>query len=271
MIAIERITDATYGKSRINGVSGQNPKLRDLMKPPETPAVPTIPDNDAEIASINTNPLRGELADIQGSFRRNSTAISALQNYKQLLANLLERREQIKELAQLKNMANDKKDQPQAVWKKIEASNKQINDIVDGAHFVGNKIFTAAEQDMAISVGDDGVINIPAKDLGVNLTDVDLSENPDTLLEKVKIAIQDIMDNGDFLHGVRVKIKPFTTLTEFELRDVFNVEEYMAEKNMTLELAKFSLVRVLQDMPKGLQAQANVSPDAAAVLLINTN
>ena len=74
MIAIESIANATYGRSAINGVFGMNPQLRDSMKPPEAPAVPTIPDNDAEIAPINPNSLRGKLADIQVSLRRKGVA-----------------------------------------------------------------------------------------------------------------------------------------------------------------------------------------------------
>ncbi len=273
MIAIGRVTDVTYGKSTINRVSGPNPAPQYPMKPPEMPPMPTIPDNDADIASINTNPLRGELAAIQSAFRRNIAFTSGLQNYWQLLANLQQKREQIseqvKELARLESKEKDEKAQ-QVFQEKIAAFKQQISDIVNKAPSNGNKIFTAAGQDMAISVGDDGVINIPAKDLGVNLTDVDLSENPDTLLEKVKRAIQDIRDNGEFLLGVRVKIEPFTTLMEFELRDSLEVQEHMAEKNITLELAKCSLARILQDTRKALHGQANVNP-AAAALLLNTN
>ena len=275
MIAIGRVTDVTYGKSTINRVSGPNPRPQYPMKPPEMPPMPTIPDNDADIASINTNPLRGELADIQSAFRRNIASTSWLQNYWQLRANLLQKREQIseqvKELARLESKEKDEKAQQQVLQEKIAAFRQQISDIVNKALSNGIKIFTAAGQDMAICVGDDDVINIPAKDLGVNLTDVDLSENPDTLLEKVKRAIQDLIDNGEFLLGVRVKIEPFTTLMEFEFQDALNVEEQTAEKNITLELAEFSLARILQDTRKALHGQANVSPAAAAVLLLNTN
>ncbi len=275
MITIERITDATYGKSAINRVSGLNPELQEQMKPPETPAAPTIPDNDAEVASIGPNSLRGKLADIQDDLRRNSTFTSTFQNYRQLLALLIEKREQIreqiKELAQLKSKAKDKKAQREALWKKIDSFKEQINDLVNNTHFDGNKIFTAAGQDMAISVGNDVVINIPAKDFGVSLTDVDLSEAPDTLSKKIKKEIQAIMVYNGFLIGVEEKIESFSTLMAFKLQDLLEVEEHMAETNMTLEVARFTLARVLQDMRKALYGQANVSPTAAAALLLNTN
>ncbi len=275
MIGIERVTDATYGKSRINDVSGLNPKLQDPMKPPETPAVPTIPDNDAEIASIDPNSLRGKLADIQSALHQSNVFSSSFQNYRQLLALLVEKREQIreqlKELARLKNRERDKKAQQEALWEKIATFKKQINDLVNSTHFNGNKIFTAAGQDMAISVGNDAVINIPAKNFGVSPTDVDLGEDMDTLAKKIKREIQAIMDYDGFLIGVEEKIESFTTLMAFELQDLLEVEENMAEKNMTLELAKFTLARVLQDMRKALYSQANVSPATAAALLINRN
>ncbi len=275
MITIERITNATYGKSRINGVSGLNPKLQDPMKPPETPAAPTIPDNDAEIASIGPNLLRGNLADIQISFRRSNTFSSAFQNYRQMLALLVEKREQIreqiKELAQLKSRERDKKAQEEAIREKIETFKKQIDDIVNRTHFDGNKIFTAAGQDMAISVGNDVVINIPAKDFGVSPTDVDLSENPDTLFKEIKRQIQAILDYDGFLLGVEEKLQSARTLMAFELQDILEVEEHMARTNMTLELAKFSLARVLQDARLALASQAHVTAAAAVTLLINAN
>ncbi len=275
MITIESIANATYRKSAIDRVSGRNPELKEQMKPSETPAVPSIPDNDAEIASIDPNSLRGKLADIQGALRRNSAFSSALQNYRELLARLMEKREQmreqIKELARLESRAKDKKAQQEALWKKIDTFKKQINDIVNRPHFDGNKIFTAAGQDMAISVGNDVVINIPAKDFGVSPTDVNLSKDVDTLAKKIKREIQELMDYDGFLIGVKEKIDSFTTLMVFELQDILEVEEYMAEKNMSLEVARFSLARVLQDMRKALYSQANVSPATAAALLINTN
>lgn len=245
------------------------------MKPSETPAAPTIPDNDAEIASIHPDSLRGKLADIQCTLRRNSVFSSALQNYRQLLALLIQLREQLreqlKELARLKRRAKYGKAQQEALWEKIATFKKQINDIVNNTHFDGNKIFTAAGQDMAISVGNGVVINIPAKDFGVSPTDVDLSEGLDTLSKKIEREIQAIMDYDGFLLGVEKKIDSFTTLMAFELQDVLEVEKCIAEKNMTLEVAKFSLARIQQDMNKALRGQANVSSAAAAALLINTN
>jgi len=214
MIPGERIVNATYGKSAVDGVSGLNPGLQEQMKPSETTAAPTIPDNDAEIASIHTNPLRGELADIQSALRRNNVFTGGMQNYRQLLADLIEKHEQIKEPAPLESIA---------------------------------------------------------KDFGVDLADVALSEDSDTLLEKIKRAIREIIENDGFLLGVKEKLDAFTTLMAFDLRDVLSVEEYMAEKNMTLELGKFSLVRVQEDMRKALRGQANVNPDAASALLIDTN
>jgi len=274
MIAIESIINATYGRSALNGVFGLNPQLPDRMKPSETPAVPTIPDNDAEIASITPNSLRGELADIQGALRRNNAFSSAVQNYRLLLAYLMEKREQIREqireLAQLEKRKNDKKAQQEALWRKIATFKKQINNLVDNTHFNGNKMFTAAGRDMAISVGYDVVINIPAKDFGVSPTDVDLTEDVDTLSKKIKRELHELMDYDGLLLEAEEKIGKSTSLVEFELQDVLKVEEYMAEKNMTLEVAKFSLARVLQDMRKALRDQANVGPAAAASLLINT-
>ena len=275
MITIERITNATHGKSPINEVFGLNPELQDPMKQPEMPAAPTIPDNDAEIASIQPNSLRGKLADIQGTLRRTSAYSSAFQNYRQLLAVLMEKRgqikEEIKELVRLKNRKRDKQAQQEAVLEKIEVFKKQINDLVNKAQFDGNKIFTAAGQDMAISVGNDVVINIPAMDFGVGPTDLDLSENPDTLFKKIRNQIQAILDYDGFLLGVEEKLQSARTLMAFELQDILEVEEHMARTNMTLELAKFSLARVLQDARLALASQAHVTAAAAVALLINAN
>lgn len=275
MITIESIANATYRKSAINRVSRLNPELQEQMKRSETPAVPTIPDNDAEAASIDPNSLRGKLADIHYALHRNNVYSSALQNFRQSLARLMEKREQIreqiKELARLGKKEKDKKVEQEAMWEKIDTLKKQINDIVNNTHFDGNKIFTAAGQDMAFFVGDDVVINIPAKDFGVSPTDVDLSEDTNTLSQKIKKEIQAIMDYDGFLLGVEKKIESFTTMMAFELQDILKVEEHVAEKNMTLELAKFSLARVQENLRKALHGQANVSPDAAAALLIDAN
>lgn len=275
MITIERITNGTHGKSHINGVFGTNQELQDSTKPPEMPAIPTIPDNDAGIASITSNSLRGRLADIRGVFRRNSTLSSTFQNYRQLLGLLQEKREhireQIKELAQLKRRKRDKKAQDEAIQKKIDTFKKQINDLVNKAHFDGNKIFTAAGQDMAISLGNDVVINIPAKDFGIGPKDLDLSEKPNVLLEKEKGALEAILDYSEFLLDVEKKIGTSTTRMELELGNILEVEQDTAKKNMTMELAKFTTARVLQDARHALQSQAYVTAASAVALLINAS
>lgn len=89
MIPSERTVNATYGKSAIASVSGLNPGPQEQVKPSETPAAPTIPDNDAEIASIDTNPLRGELADIQSTLRQDNASTSVVQHFKQFLADFV--------------------------------------------------------------------------------------------------------------------------------------------------------------------------------------
>ena len=225
MITIESTLNATYGKSSINDIFGLNPRPQQQMKPPKTLVEPIIPDNDAEIASINTHPLREEFAGIQNNLRRNSIITSEIQNYRQLAAALIERRDQtsdqVKELSQRLRMTKDKTARQQTVRENIRAINKQINDIVENAHFDSNKLVTAAGQD---------------------------SENPDYMLEKVKK-------------------ESFTTLMEFELRDVPTLKEYLAENNMTMAVAKYTMSRVMQDMRQALQSQAHVSSTAAAVLI----
>ncbi len=124
---------------------------------------------------------------------------------------------------------------------------------------------------MAIPVGNDVVINIPAKNFGVSPTDVDLTEGPGRLSEKMNKEIQVIMDYDAFLLEVEEKTASSTTLMVLELQGVLDVDEDMAKENLTLDLVKFSLARVLQDMREALYSQANVSPAAAAALLINTN
>lgn len=275
MITIERIPNATHGKSPVNDVSGLDPKLQDPLKPPETPAAPTIPDNDAEIALIDQNSLRGRLADIQGTLRKNSALSSSLQNYRQLLTLLMRKREQIKEqikeLARLKNKKRDKKAQEEAIQKKINAFRQQINDLVNKANFDGNKIFTAAGQDMAISLGNDVVIDIPAKDFGVSPTDVDLSEKTGVLLEKENTKIQSLMDYDEFLQEVEKKVWSSTRVMGFELVDVLTVESDAAQRNMTMELARFTMARVLQETSHALQSQAHVTAAVAVALLLNAN
>ena len=78
-------------------------------------------------------------------------------------------------------------------------------------------------------------------------------------------------DNGEFLHGVKVKPELSTTLMEYGRQDVVTFEEYMSNKNMALDLAKSTTSQVLQEMHQALQSQAHVSSAAAAALLINAN
>ncbi len=79
------------------------------------------------------------------------------------------------------------------------------------------------------------------------------------------------MDFNGFLIGVEEKLESTSTLIAFELHEILKVEKHMAKTNMNLEVAKYTLARVMENMRYALHGQAHVSPAEAAALLINGN
>ncbi|MHC4508395.1 MAG: hypothetical protein ACYTAO_05470 [Planctomycetota bacterium] len=87
------------------------------------------------------------------------------------------------------------------------------------------------------------------------------------LLAHLREEISEIQSFEGFLLGVHEKIEEFRPQAEFDLDQLRDVEEHMAEVNSDLELGIFSLARVTEKALRALRCQENLESERALKLL----
>lgn len=84
-----------------------------------------------------------------------------------------------------------------------------------------------------------------------------------SLLSYFREAVKEIRSFEGFLIGVHDKIEKFLPQAEFDLNQVQNVEDHMANMTARLELGIFSLAHVREEALKALRGQHSSEPQRA--------
>ena len=103
------------------------------------------------------------------------------------------------------------------------------------------------------------------KDNGISATYV--YSDVSSLLSYFRGAIKEIRSFEGFLIGVHDKIEKFVPQAEFDLNQVGDVEEHMANITARMELGVFSLAHVREEALKALRCQESPEPQRALALL----
>lgn len=266
MVTSDSVANAAYTGPAVEAVSGPSPEQEGPTKPSKTTAFKNIADDDAAVATIQHSSRR-KVSKIQQALNEAGAASSRVQSLSQVLSGLNKKCEQIKELAEQTGTAS--KGQMGFLRGEVDAILELINKTVYDAQN-DNKIFTSDGQDMAISIGDDVEIIIPAKDLSIDRLDRNSDDSEDSMLDVIKKVIAAINEYSGFLIGVENEIESVTTLMQFKLQDILNVERNITERNMSLELGVFSLTRTQEKLRKALRCQEEIDTDKAVELLMDT-
>lgn len=186
------------------------------------------------------------------------------------VADLYERSGKIKELAEKAVSGDYSYEQIAEMQEELKGLAGEINDIVENTEYNGNRLFSAEGEPISISIGNDSTVDIAAKDFSVDVEDMNLFAEPNSILEKIRREIKAINEFDWFLLGIRERIEEVTTNIQFGLEDILKVESNMADLNSTLELGIFTMQRIMDEAAKALRAQANVEPSKALQLLRET-
>lgn len=95
----------------------------------------------------------------------------------------------------------------------------------------------------------------------------DLTNNPNSMLQKIKEEIEAIKNYDGFLLGIDEQIEQVTTNMQFKLEDILKVEERIAQLNDASELGAFTLQRILSEAYKALRCQANTNSEKVLNLI----
>jgi len=262
MINLQNSSNVNYGAPVSNAI------YKALRSINITTPVNSVDDKVAQI--IIKNPFRSEVSGIIQILSDAVTVLFLTETLGQALVNLEQKCVRIAEIAQKAAGGAYSAEDTKQKQEQLKSLCGEINDIIENTEYNGNKLFGADGQDISISIGDGSVIELVAEDFSVDVENMDLSANPHGGLEKLKEEIKAIREYDGFLLGVRNQVETVTTLMQFELGDICEVETRIPELNKSLELETFSLGQITEDAYKAMRCQANVEHFRALQLLKET-
>lgn len=185
--------------------------------------------NNDAAVAVIANPLHAQTAEAQGGDLNADVMFSQHQSMKSTLAGVRE---------------------------KLAKSGQLTEEIASGSFLAKSITWDMGTQtkDISSAIEDSGhsVYSDPSKSL-VNLRD----------------AIEAINSFDGFLLGVHEKIEKFKTQAEFELEQILDIEQSIAKQNSTLEIGKYSLVRIHQEQMEALRSYGSVDSERVLHLLNN--
>jgi hypothetical protein len=98
---------------------------------------------------------------------------------------------------------------------------------------------------------------------------IEVLTSGNTELEKLKKEIEAIIAFEGFLLGIHEKIDEFTKYVQFRLEQIPDVERNILDTNENLELGKFTIARMREEVLRALQGQAHLNPERVLHFLKN--
>jgi len=248
------VLDASYGAYVVSGArSGQSKSS-------------TGRNHDDVVATIR-GLVNGETADIRLSARDASTAISILQTFSEAASNIAAILAKMEGLAKKASSLDYSSAQIDDMQNEFKSLAKEINGIAESAEYDFNNLFTSGGKAISISIGDGSKVDIFAKDLSFDYSELDLTSGPTAALSEVKNAIKELSEYRAYLNGKETLMEKLTAMIESEIESAAGVEldEFML--NGALETNADTASQLVQDSSDALESQANVEPSIVLQLL----
>jgi flagellin-like hook-associated protein FlgL len=248
------VLDASYGAYVVSGArSGQSRSS-------------TGREHNDVVATIREF-VNGETADIRLSAREASTAISIVQTFSDAAGSIAVRLAQMEELAKKASSPDYTSTQIDDMQKEFKSLAKEMNGIAKSAEFDFNNLFTAEGKAISISISDGSKVDIFAKDLSFNYSELDLTSGPMAALSEVQKAIKELSEYRGYLNGKETLVEKLTAMIESEIESAAGVQLDEFTLKAALETNADTASRLTQNSSEALETQGNVEPSIALRLL----
>ena len=218
-------------------------------------------------AQEQTEPVSDEMKykDVQDQFRSKEAeeTISSAQQIKKAAETITEKLGKMEELAKKAASGEYTAEQVTEMQKEMKGLAEEVNDIVENTEYKGNKVFGPEGEDISISIGRGSSIEIAAKDLSIDASDIDLTADPEAAIEKIEGAISQSSDYGEYLEFQTERMEHSALLIE---PDSDSKEEEI-DKDKAMEIAMAAAKMAVEEIGYMFNIQANVDPDTAIGLL----
>jgi flagellin-like hook-associated protein FlgL len=262
LFEFKNVLDATYGAYVVNGAyAGVSASNSDSMQ---------IADRDQAVATIREL-LAGQTAAVRQSAEDASTAVSALQIFTNATENISEKLIEMLELAKKAICEDYSSIQVEQMQKQFQDLARQINQIANSTEYKFNNPFSGSGKTTSIPVGNGKKIDIFARDFSLDAEELNIENDPQGALSKIKEAITNVNEYKTYLDRQASHLRDITATIELEIQGAMGVEMRDFQPEIAMPMAHCTANLILQDKQTSFNIQANLTPDETLKLLKNNN
>lgn len=222
---------------------------------------------DAGTASvIISSLLSAEIAGSQQAARNAADGISILQTFGGAVQSIGDKLIEMARLATQAASGFYSDGQKHVMQLGFEELSDEINDIVDSTQFNGNKLLSSNGQILSI-VLHKSTIDINAQNLGIDISELDLTSNAADALAFMKQAIEQTSSYHAYLGGKARHLEKTAMVLQFDVVKAMGFQTSIANTDLAKEIATETIGRIQAESIVLLQIQGRVAARKALQLL----
>ena len=225
-----------------------------------------IPDNDSDVAIIREF-LQGNIADVRLSAQNAYAATSTVQMFVDAAATIHDKLTLMEQLAQKAANGYYTNIDKASMQQKFEQSAKDINEIVNNTEYENNKLFTANGQVITLPLGNGQTIHLFARDLSVDISNMDLTKDAKTALATIKNQVKQANEYHEYLSGQNKRLQNAMATIESKMAVAASIEPGDFGLKIAQQTTSFLTVKIQDEPYISSVSQSNITPDEALYLL----
>ena len=225
-----------------------------------------VPDNDRDIAIIREF-IQGNVANIRLTARESYAGTSVTLKFANAASDIRNKLTQMEQLADEAANGFHTNSDKASMQKQFEQIATDINNIVDKTEHGNNKLFTANGQTISLPLGNGQNIHLFARDLSIDITGMDLTNDPNAARDAVKTSLQEANNYGGYLAGLNKSLHEVMARIESRAVVATGIEPSDFGLNIAQNITSKLANRVQNQPYISIQTQANIKADEALSLL----
>ena len=236
-----------------------------------------VPDDDSEIAIIREF-LQGNISDIRLSAQNANAATSMVQMFVDAAVTIRDKLTLMEQVAEKAANGYYTPADKAGMQKQFEQLAKDVNDIVDNTEYDDNKLFTANGRVISRPLGNGfaalrrngQTINLFARDLTVDITNLDLTKDAKAALAAIKNELKQANEYTEYLSSQNKRLQDAMATIESRIAGAAGIESSDFGTKIVQEMTSYLTAKIQDEPYVSFQSQSNLfrlTPDEALHLL----
>ncbi len=225
-----------------------------------------IPDNDSDVAIIREF-LQGNIADVRLSAQNAYAATSTVQMFVDAAVIIRDKLTQMEQLAQNAANGHYTRIDKASMQQEYEQSANDINEIVDNTGYENNKLFTANGQVISLPLGKGQTIHLFARDLTVDITNMDLTKDAQAALAAIKNKVKQAKEYHEHLSSQNKRLQNAMAIIDSRMAGAAGFTSSDFTTITAQKITSYLSTKIHEEPYKSYQCQSNMTADEALYLL----